>query len=194
VALLALPLAGCWPLSLYPLYTDASKDTVAVPELVGHWKEVHDDGYWKITSVPNSGKRYELEWTDEKGKKSRYIAYVVDVKGKRFLDVVPMSWEGSDSMSKITAYHLVPMHTFWVLDIKDNHLTVRYMDLDWLAKYLAEKPLALRHDYYSLNLVDPKDDDNIPLLTTKPKKLQKFFYRHLSTPGAYVDSIEFDRS
>jgi hypothetical protein len=101
LALLAC-LTGCVPVdSLNPLYTD--KDLVFDKALLGTWvgTDNGEGGELTISAIGEKGKEwYELTMTDrdkDNGKCREitvYRAHLVNLSGRRFLDVVPETVEG----------------------------------------------------------------------------------------------------
>jgi hypothetical protein len=96
LALLAW-LTGCVPVdSLNPLYTD--KDIVFDESLVGTWvgPDNGQEGALEFSKLDQNGKQaYVMTMTDKSGDDGRcksvtvYHAHLVNLNGRRFLDVVP---------------------------------------------------------------------------------------------------------
>ena len=100
LAVLALVacLSGCVPVdSLNPIYTD--KDIVFDESLLGYWVGPKNgtDGGLDISALDGNGKKaYRLTMFDQAresgGNREQYHAYLVNLGGRQFLDVVPEGW------------------------------------------------------------------------------------------------------
>ncbi len=167
-------LVACIP-SLHPLYTE--EDLVFDPALVGQWIPA-DDADQSLWEFSRSGeKQYAFTLREEDGKGGKFIVHLVQLGDHRFLDFFPVKPElpGKDDFYK---NHLIPAHTFMqVLEIGPA-LKVRWMDQEWLSKYLKENPKAVAHERL--------EDDRI-VFTANPKSLQVFVLKHLETPEAFGD-------
>ncbi len=168
---------GCAP-SLHPLYTD--EDLVYDPNLVGVWTEQNDKDTWEF--IQSGEKEYTLIYTDEEGKKGEFIAHLLKVDDKLFIDVYPV--ELKTEQNDMYKGHFLPLHTFVYISQTEPKPRVSNLEPDWLKKYLEKNPNAIRHE---------KINDTI-LLTAPPKELQKFVLAHLKTEGAFSQSKDFDRS
>jgi hypothetical protein len=97
-ALLA-SLTGCLPVdSLNPLYTD--KDLVYDESLIGFWAGPNnDDGGIEFSTLDDNGKNaYVLTMFDKardsgEGNRTIFHAHLVNLGGRRFLDVAPEQWD-----------------------------------------------------------------------------------------------------
>jgi hypothetical protein len=173
-------LVACIP-SLHPLYTD--DDLVFDPALVGQWipADNADQSLWEFSK--SGEKQYAFTLTEKDGKGGKFIVHLVQLGDRRFLDFFPVKPElaGRDDFYK---NHLIPAHTFMqVLEI-DPALKIRWMDQEWLSKYLKENPKAVAHERL--------EDDRI-VFTADPKALQAFVLKNLETPGAFSDPYVLKR-
>jgi len=169
-------LTACAP-SLYPLYTD--EDLITDPNLVGIWAEKDSKETWEF--IQGEEKAYKLIYTDDKGKNGEFIAHLMKIDGKLFIDVFPAELD----IEKNDMYkgHFMPVHTFVYISQTEPNPRVSNLEPKWLEKYLEKNPKAIRHE---------KTDKDI-LLTAPPKELQKFVLKHLKTEGAFDQSNDFER-
>src|SRR5207245_7376674 len=82
---LLLALGGCIP-SLHPLYTD--NDVVFDPALLGQWVRAERDSKQTLTFTKADKNAYKLVQTDDSSN-GVYIAHLVKLDGKLFLDIKP---------------------------------------------------------------------------------------------------------
>jgi len=109
LVVLLVSLVGCLPLdSLNPLYTD--KDVVFDESLLGFWVgpkvQNGEQGVLEFSALKEEGlKGYKLTMYDESKRSGEedtliFRAHLVNLAGRRFLDLVPERWEArSDSYS-----------------------------------------------------------------------------------------------
>ena len=164
-------------LSLYPLYTD--KDLISDPNLLGIWAEKDSKETWEF--IQGEDKAYKLIYTDDKGKKGEFIAHLMKIDDKLFIDVFPE--ELDIQQNDMYKGHFMPVHSFVYISKMEPNPRVSNLEPKWLEKYLEKNPKAIRHE---------KIDNGI-LLTAPPKELQKFVLAHLKTDGAFEQSNDFER-
>jgi hypothetical protein len=97
--MLPLLLGGCVPiLSLHPLYT--KEDVVLEKKLPGTWVDDANspETTWEFTRIDEPENAYRLIFTDEEGKKGSFVAHLLKLEGKLFLDIYPseLPWEPDD--------------------------------------------------------------------------------------------------
>lgn len=102
---LAALITGCAPVeSLNPLYTD--KDVITDPRLEGEWVAPDSgDGFVRISALGHHNmlthtqlNGYTLAIIDNDGSTAKFDAFLVNLDGHMFLDVVPDTWDArSDS-------------------------------------------------------------------------------------------------
>ena len=171
-----LLLAGCVP-SLHPLYTD--QDVIFDQSALGVWAEDDSKETWALNR--GGKKEYKLVHTDEDGKKGEFIAHLLKVEGRMFLDLYPVEPELREN--DFYRDHLLRVHTFAAVLQIEPALRITYLDPDWLKKFLDKQPSALRHE---------KINDEV-VITASPKELQKFLLTHLKTDGAFSEPSELKR-
>jgi hypothetical protein len=171
---LLLVLAACVP-SLHPLYTD--NDLTFEPALLGEWIEAKPDSKSTLTFSKAGEKEYKLVSGDRGEKQSSFIARLVKLGDKRFLDVKPDPAFERDNCSGL------PWHMFFY--VSQIEPTLRIWDLNdkWLEKLLKANPSLLKHEVVDGDLV----------LTASTRQLQSFLLRHLNTTGAFTDPVDYAR-
>jgi len=169
-------LAGCVP-SLHPLYTD--QDVIFDQSVLGMWAEDNSKETWALTR--DGEKEYKLIHTDEDGKKGEFVAHLLKVEGRMFLDLYPV--EPELPQNDFYRGHLLLVHRFAAVLQTEPAILISSLDSEWLKKFLDKHPSALRHE---------KVDDEI-LITESPKELKKFLLTHLKTEGAFSKPIELKR-
>ncbi|MBI1902555.1 MAG: hypothetical protein HYS13_15750 [Planctomycetia bacterium] len=137
LAALAL-LAGCVP-SLNPVYKE--KEVRFDPSVLGVWGQPESKARWEFTKHDESS--YALAYTDEEGRKGRFIARLADIDGTLFLDLFPQ--EAEAEASGFYKFHLIPIHTIYLVRRVQPELELAAIDYKWLDNFLTEHPDAIPH-------------------------------------------------
>lgn len=173
--------AGCVPVvSLHPLFTE---DTIVFEEkLLGTWADTDQSVTWEFTRLDDelaeslSGKLpadpnrfYHLEVTDRQGNKGVFLAGLVRLDGRLYLDVFadrfPSGEREAEAMKLVyNAFFFIPAHTFVSVDLTDEQLTVRLTNDDKFEELLETEPDAVAHQVV----------DDRPILTAPTDELQSF--------------------
>lgn len=162
VAIISLLLvAGCLP-SLHSVYTE--EDLVFEPEIVGFWKLDKSPQTWDFAK--RDEKSYDMVFTDKHGQAGRFVAHLCHVEDALFLDLIPRQ-EKTDATA-FYKYHLLPIHTVYLVKQMKPSLELASIDLNWLKQYLADHPDELSHSTHN----------NRTLITASTKELQKFLVIH----------------
>jgi hypothetical protein len=174
---IAACLIGCVP-SLHELYT--SDTLVYDPTLVGTWEV--DKTAWHFDGDPNS-KSYKIlitEKTDSETKESPLVGHLVDLKGKRYLDLYPDEKVKLNTGDWFT-FHLLPVHTFLVLNKKDGQFTLAVMNPDTIKDIVTKTPKCIKHETIQEGRV---------VLTASPKELQAFIAKNTDVKEFFGDPVE----
>lgn len=172
LAAVAIILAGCVQ-SLHPLYTD--KDIVFEPGLVGTWSENDSVETWTFEKAEDN--RYKLTYT-EKGKPGEFLATLVKLDGKLFIDLYPRDKAFEDlKQNDLFKLHVLPVHTVLKIRLKGDELEMAVQNPEWLQKLVEADPKAIKHE---------KLDDRI-VVTADTAEWQKFVIKHADTSDAYGD-------
>ncbi|MBN1291027.1 MAG: hypothetical protein JXB48_04230 [Candidatus Latescibacteria bacterium] len=167
ICLIILLFSGCVVTSIYPLYTE--NDTpVFDKELVGTWHQ--NDDYWmfekdqdKSENTPDSESKYRLFVFDGKTT-GKFQAVLFPIGNKRFLDIFPADPEEANEWYY---WHLLPSHSFYLVEIKDDELRLGYVDYESFEDMIKEN----RAD------IDYMEYDDRYFFTAKPEALQAFILR-----------------
>ena len=168
---------GCVP-TLNPLYTE--QDLIFDAALVGLWRDVDSDG--ETWSFEQAGEdSYYLVYTDDDGKRGEFQAHLVRIEGTMFLDLYPE--EPELAVSDFYRLHLVPAHSFMLVESIEPELRMRLMDLRWLEEHLEQHPDAIAHAEVADRIV----------ITASTEALQRFVIEHVETEGAFSDASTMSR-
>lgn len=169
-------LSGCVP-SLHPLYTD--EDLIFDPALVGVWAEEDSEETWSFTK--GGEKQYGLVYTDRDGKEGGFVAHLLKVDGRMYLDLFPD--EPDLKENDFYKAHLLPAHTFLRVAEIEPVLKMAALDPEWVDELLKKEPDAIKHERIEGRVV----------LTAQPKELQAFLAKHEKTEDAFGDFSEMAR-
>ena len=185
----AVLLGGCVPvLSLHPLYNE--NDAVPEKRLLGVWGDDPNspDTTWEFSSIEEPNNAYKLIFSDEEGKKGSFIARVVKLQNRLFLDVYPseLPW-GADDPNKMdwpyNSFFLVPAHTFLRMDSVEPQLKMRLMLESKVKELLTENPDIVKHASVGDRLV----------LTAPTKELQTFILKYADNERVFTDEVTLVR-
>jgi len=174
LTVILLAVAGCIP-TLNPIYR--SEDLVFDPALIGEWRQPDSDEKWQFTKRDN--KSYGLTYTDEQGQHGRFIAHLANIQGQRFLDLYPD--EEKPDINGFYKFHLVPIHTVYLVRQTEPKVELAAVDYPWLDDYLAEHPRAIEHVTFG----------GRTLITATTDQLQAFVLKHLDS---FTARMELERA
>ena len=160
--------AGCVVPSLAPLYTDT---TLAYdPALIGVW--IDGENGTSYTFSPLEGQAYYLDRLTKDGDAAAFICHLVELGGKRFLDVYPA--EPQQSIAGYMLWEFMPAHSFFMVEQVESYVPqtapqLRFTTLNpiWLQEYVEEYPGAVQ-----LGSIDLGDGDSLPVFTGTTAELQ----------------------
>ncbi|MBP7051435.1 MAG: hypothetical protein KBE65_10510 [Phycisphaerae bacterium] len=200
---LAALMAGCVPIvSLHPLFT---KDEITFDEkLVGTWvDDVNDpETTWEFSRLDESAKEnpllepwkeditkfYRLTLTDEESRKGSFVACLVKLGDRRFLDVFPDRYPSGELDPEKTplvynVFFFQRVHTFLRVDATGEKLTLRMTDDDKFKELIQAEPAAVEHEVV----------DDRPILTASTKDLQAFVTKHAGDERLFAGDITLTR-
>lgn len=160
VALFAI--AGCIP-SLNPIYR--TENLVFDSAILGEWRQPKSNETWQFTKRDNNS--YNLVYTDEQGRRGQFIAHIAEIQGKRFLDIFPD--ESKLDGTGFYKFHLVPIHTIYLIRRTQPSIELAAIDYPWLDDYLAEHPQAIGYATFG----------GRKLITAATEDVQTFALAHL---------------
>lgn len=181
--LLAVVLGGCVPVvSLHPLFGE--KDVVFNEKLIGTWVDEPNKGdtVWEFKRDDANENAYRLIFSDKEGKKGLFVAHLVKLKDKLFLDACPAPWEQQDPNKIEWAYNtlfLIPAHTFIKINSIEPQLKMQITDDEKMREFLKADPNAVKH-----TLLDDK-----PVLTASTKELQTFVLKYADDVRVFPGEI-----
>jgi hypothetical protein len=171
--------------SLHPLFNE--KDVVFDEKLLGTWaQEEPNEPVWEFKRADANENAYRLIFSDKEGKKGLFIAHLVKLKGKLFLDACPAPWEQQDPNKVEWVYNtlfLIPAHTFIRVDSIDPNLTMRVTDDEKMKKLLEQDPNAVKH-----TVLEDK-----PVLTASTNELQAFVLKYADDSRLFMDASTLKR-
>jgi hypothetical protein len=176
VAILAVAIVGCVP-TLHPVYTD--QDLTFDPAVLGIWRQQDSTATWNFTK--GGEKEYLLTYTDNEGRSGNFTARLADVGGVRFLDLFPVKEDLASS--EFYKFHLMPIHTVYIVRETSPELQLSGFDLNWLDEYLGQNPEALQHSTYN----------GQRLITASTDELQAFLLEHQDRFSANFELVKQSR-
>lgn len=160
-ALALLLAAGCLPLA-QPAYHDS--DLVFDKAVIGRWQQQDSRATWDFSR--GEAQEYGLVYTDDEGHSGRFTAHIAEFGGVRVLDLFPVKEEVA--ANEFYKFHLVPIHTAYLMRKTDAGLELAGFDLNWLKEYVTSHPDALEHTSFNGQL----------LITASTDEVQAFILEH----------------
>ncbi|MFQ5445617.1 MAG: hypothetical protein ACE5FF_01680 [Saprospiraceae bacterium] len=202
-------LQSCIP-SIHPIYTkDKLVEVKEIPGVwVGTADDdggrtiTDEDEKMKITVKSDTGqaetwtfskrgdKSYLLIHVDEEGRPAAFDVHIIKLDENYFMDFYPTDMpQGNvfssnlqlDNLNSFQAIHLIAVHTFAKMELKDGLLTIRMFDPDFLQKLFERKQIRIKHE----------ETEDGYILTASPEELQKFASKYAHVKEAFLeDPIE----
>lgn len=183
--LLAALLGSCVPVaSLHPLYTE--KDVVFDEKLLGTWEDPNESGNWEFKRGDGKENAYRLILSGKDNEKGLFIAHLVKLNDKLFLDACPAPWEQQDPNKIEWAFNtlfLIPAHTFIKINSIEPQLKMQITDDDGMKELLKADPNAIKHEFL----------DDRPVLTGSTKELQAFVLKYADDKRVFGDEGVLNR-
>jgi hypothetical protein len=187
VLAVALFFSGCVVYSFYPLYTE--KDLFENDILTGTWTD-GDSILWKfkhpeqekngVKTTDNTS--YVLTFQEKDGEQTSdttFLVHIVKLGGNYFLDFYLDDFLNDKSLT-IADFHIIPVHTFARLTIKNDTLEINWFDQNWLEGLIKENKIRIHHE----------NNGDFILLTAKSGELQKFVTKYVNSEEAFKDGME----
>lgn len=171
-------LSGCFVVSLQPYYLES--DIIEDSRLNGKWQEAGKNVIWQFHSDEDS-KAYAFSLIEGKDLTGHFIGTPFKIENAFFIDVYPNT-KNDDALRMSDAYklHRIPAHSLiHVQQIEESALVLRVPSYPWLTKYLEANPTVLKHEIV---------EGSFPVLTATTKELQDFWFKHLETEDAYIET------
>lgn len=187
--LLAILLGGCVPvISLHPLFTD--ENLVFEEKLLGTWTDDPNspEAAWEFKRIAEPEKAYKLIFSDDKGKKGSFVARLVKLENRLFLDVYPaqLPCEPEDPNNvkwPHNFFFIIPTHTFMKIDSIEPQLKMQLTYDDSMEELLKENPNAVKHTSVEDRLI----------LTASTKELQGFVLKYADDDRVFIGEIVLNR-
>ncbi len=154
-------IAGCIP-SLNPAYKE--ENLVFNSQFVGVWSQPNAKAKWNFSK--RGDKSYTLSYQDEEGRQGRFIGHLAKIEGTLFLDLFPEDTNGA--ANGFYKFHLVPIHTIYLVRETKTGFELAAIDYQWLDKYLAEHSDEIATATF----------DGRKLITAQTGDVQKFLVKH----------------
>jgi hypothetical protein len=196
--LLAGLLGSCVPVvSLHSLFTE--ENIVFDEKLLGTWVDDPNSPKitWEFKRADANENAYRLIFSDDEGGKGLFVAHLVKLKDKLFLDVhlgeSPLLVEVKDpnvmmdpnkfDVWKYNTLFLIPAHTFIRVNSVEPQLKMLQTNDDAMKEFLKADPNAVKHE-----LVEDKI-----VLTASTKELQAFVLKYADDKRVFPAEIILTR-
>jgi hypothetical protein len=181
--LLALMVAaivqGCIVKSLHPFYENA--DLVYKSEMINTWLD-QDGNKWKITSVKEEPRAYEMIFTKD-GREASFLAHLFQLNGNLYLDFRPLASDGS--VNDLFEMHLLPSHSVAkVVKIDSETVEIKWFDEEWLHSLFSQNRIKISHEVI-VEEHSGKDEDKSYVLTASTAELRKFLMKYGNDEAAF---------
>ncbi len=177
----AIFLAGCFVLSVNPLYTE--KDLVYDPALLGTWGEPKDDERYTFA---RAGEKAYTWIVKEKDGSSEFDAHLLQLGEHRFLDALLVRMEGEwkgGGFGRV-AYIARPAHIFFKVELTNATLRLGGLHPERLGKLLKDRPALIAHEW--VKEPDAINDGQRVLLTASTAELQKFMLKYVGDTNVFA--------
>jgi hypothetical protein len=170
-----LIMAGCWPLSVHPLYFQ--EDLIFEEGLVGTWGEDPEEedlfDLWIFKKA--TANSYQLIVKEEGNEDGKFETHLLKLGKHYFLDLYPQEPETGNEFYNA---HVIPAHSFIRISLEGHILRLGFFDLDWLKDNLEQKRVSIEHE---------RRDDTI-VLTASTEELQAFVLEHVEDAFVYEEN------
>jgi len=199
---LAALMGGCVPIvSLHPLFTP---ETVTFDEkLLGTWADdpYDPDATWQFSRLEEAArenlpealkdapeKLYRLHLADDEGHSGSFVACLVKLGNRHFLDVYPDAFPSGHSEMDQTklaynAFLFLPVHTVMWVEAIGEQLKLRLTDDEGFEKLIESEPGAISHAFV----------EGRPLLTASTEALQAFVVKYADDERVFAGKIDLVR-
>lgn len=156
-------LAGCVP-SLNPVYRP--EDLVFDSSVVGTWVQTGEKARWEF--LQSGDKSYRLLYTDNEGRQGKFIAHLANIEGQLFLDLFPEETEMS--ANSFYQFHLVPIHTIYLVRQTKPGLELAAIDYKWLEEELGRQPATIQSSTFNGRKLITAPTDEVRAFVAKNKE------------------------
>ena len=186
---LAVLASGCVPvISLHPLFSE--EDTVFEKKLLGTWIDDANGPHttWQFGDINEPKNAYKLIFTDEEGKKGSFVARLVKLQDKLFMDVYPSEMpsdvnDPAKTAWPYNAFFLIPAHTFLKINSIEPTLKMQLTLESETKDLLTQEPEAVKHTFVGDRLV----------LTASTKELRAFVLKYADDSRLFTGDVALVR-
>lgn len=133
---------GCIP-SLNPAYR--AEDLVFDSSVIGTWVQAGEKARWEFSQ--GNDKSYRLLYTDNEGRQGKFIARLAKIEDQLFLDLFPEEMEME--ANSFYAFHLVPIHSIYLVRQTKPSLELAAIDYKWLENELDKQPATIQSSTFN---------------------------------------------
>ena len=168
---LIITFSGCIVASLNPIY-NSDKELVSDPAIVGTWGDSDKNTF---TFIEDGKNKYECTITSD-SIANNFEAHLVQLGKYRFIDLYPKDLdEKQNAMNLYYRLHMIPVHSFSKVWIKEDQLYVSVLNLDWMKKQIEQKKIKIPYH----------ESDGVIVLTGPTKELQQFVLKYAADTVAF---------
>ena len=143
---------------------------------------------WEFYRIEEPNNAYNLVFSDKEGKKGSFVAHLVRLQNRLFLDVYPSEppWEIEEPNKLELPYNsffLIPAHTFIKIDFNGPQLKMWLTNDEEMKKLLKEEPNVVKHTFIEDKLI----------LTAPTKELQNFVLKYADDKRVFKGEIVLGR-
>ena len=187
LALVLLLLSGCVVKSLGPFYSDRS--LIYFKDVVGDWRLLTDAGGDVSTNAITSWAFNGTTATDctllafdKQNNGATFDVRFFRLGKDVFVDVLPKDLNGESKVNSYWVCIVHPTHTVCKVELKDDKLTLKPLDYDWLRKHVEEHKASLPY-------TGKLDDER--LYSASPKQWDAFLSKQSKNTEAFPDKNAF---
>jgi len=131
--LIMLFLTGCVA-SIEPFYTEET--VINMPELYGKWLKLNEDGT-PVIEHPWEFEENEVLTFDDQGREGVLKVTYFKINQNVFIDSYVSHLP---EVNEYTEVHLYPLHRVSKVELENNRLTIKHLNLGWFQNYIKENP------------------------------------------------------
>ena len=185
VLMISLFFTSCLIKAFNPFYL--KKDIEFDERMLGSWLD-QDSTLWEFEKyktekgIFNKEKvlpHYLVNYTEDKGKTSRFFVTLFKLDDSYYLDFFPDLETISDH--ELLAIHTMPVHSLAKIDIRDkSDIRIKWFNEEWLYELIEQKKTMIKHE-----IVKYDSDEGSVVLTASTAQLQEFIREFSKDPDAF---------
>ena len=198
-----MTLASCSIKSLHPIYDEES--LISNENVIGKWIGYEGSTYTiepvfgvnsKLfgksknlpPSVDNLGKQCYLLEIKAKNDTigANVYMHLASIGDKVFWDVFPAN-DYDDYIHEFLVGNLLPVHTFGILEIRNDSLMAAPFNSDWLEDLFDKNQIRIPHEKVTM------PSGSVIVLTASTRELQKFIVKYQNEPKAFEGGMVLSR-